>query len=256
VKSAVEDRPAAQRSSPELTESVRPRADGLVLGSRHAREGGVGELQNRMIERLWSSLVIVIFLTGCAVVTVSTAPSSEPSPSSLVVGPAIVKGDTPAPDSTPPPKIAFLPGVTLATLADFAGSLAMDCVSYGPAGERSSPYLLRCEAVSTDKTTEVVLEAPYWTLNAIRGLSLTVIPAPGQSTVDKEFAAAAVSALTGVRYGGADTIGTTQWAVAGLHKSECFGNGCSRDVGGVRILLMVGFGGALGMQLDPVGDAT
>jgi hypothetical protein len=142
--------------------------------------------------------------------------------------------------------------VTLSTLADFAGSLAMDCVSYGPGGERPSPYLLRCEAFSADKTTEVVFEAGYWTLNSIRDLNLTVIPAPGQSTANKEVAAAAVSALTGLRYGGADTIATKQWAVAGLRKPECLGNGCSRDIGGVRILLMVGSSGALGMTLEPV----
>lgn len=182
---------------------------------------------------------------------VSSAPSTAPSPSSGAVGPATIKGETPSPDSTPPPTIAFLPGVTLATLADLGGTLAMDCVSYGPGGERPSPYLLRCEVLSDDKTTQVFFEAGYWTLNAVRDISLTVIFAPGQTTVDKQFAAAAVAALGQVRYSGADITATRQWAVAGLDKPECSGNGCSRVVSGVRVLLTVGYGGALGMTLEP-----
>jgi hypothetical protein len=183
----------------------------------------------------------------------SASPSRSASPSSVVGGPAMITGETPSPNATQPPNVAFLPGVTLATLADFAGTLTMNCASYGPGGERPSPYLLHCEAVSADKTTQAVFEAGYWTLNAIQTLSLTVVSAPGQTTVDKNFAAGAVAALAELRYTGANAAATKQWAVAGFAKPECSGNnGCSIDVGGVRILLGVGVGGAMGITLEPV----
>ncbi len=176
--------------------------------------------------------------------TAASTPSAEPTPAPMT-------GDLPPPGAVAPVGIAYVDELSATDVWTAFSSAGYDCLSAKGAGgeEASIGWTITCERTSGQM--RVTVSIPYWTLDRVVGVFMTVLPEPIDGSInDRSLVVAQANLLTRLDYRGADVGGATAWVARALADSGCSSTPCEVAFGQAEFSVQVGERGSRTIRLD------
>jgi hypothetical protein len=181
---------------------------------------------------------ILVIVAGCGTGLASPALTSTPKPTALAPAAASPRtiptpqqtlfGEFPGADATVPPGQPVIESLRFAELAGLWASLGLSCFSHVSGGpESAANHNVDCEGGDVATNAEVVVEADYWTLNAVAAMSVSVRSITMDGSVDHEATASEWVFPFAALAGGDSAVA---WVKDHLDDDAC-GLGCSEAIG-------------------------
>lgn len=180
--------------------------------------------------------------------TAGASPSQTLAPS---ISPGPMVGDVPPANAEPPSGVSYLPGLQAADVWDALTIAGYECRSVAGMGfeDPTAGWTIQCDRSLGGAQASVAI--PYWSLDHVVGVFMTVLPEPLEASIDDpRLVVAEVNRLTRLDYEGSSVGEATAWVAQALADSGCTETPCQAAFGRAAFTVQLGERGSRIIRLD------